>query len=248
MSGTSVNTQAGAGDPPGDPSMADILASIRRILSEDEPASPKLPDPPPKPTLVASRQHTDEVDDEDVLVLDDSMLVEAPAAAEPRVNEPAAMRPVPTAVGAARESAGGRMASSDSRPAPDPDFDEPASSPTMAAAHEAPVEPPAPQAAKVVVPPPLPEGVSHRADWPQATPALAEPITVATAASSLVNLVRSVAAERTASIQRNGLSIEDVVREEVRPLLKAWLDMHLPPLVERLVQAEIERVVSRAAS
>jgi len=30
-------------------------------------------------------------------------------------------------------------------------------------------------------------------------------------------------------------------------LIKAWLDTHLPPLVERLVRAEIERVVSRGA-
>jgi cell pole-organizing protein PopZ len=36
-----------------------------------------------------------------------------------------------------------------------------------------------------------------------------------------------------------------VVREELRPLLKEWLDQHLPPIVERLVRAEIERVVSR---
>jgi uncharacterized protein len=32
----------------------------------------------------------------------------------------------------------------------------------------------------------------------------------------------------------------------LRPLLKAWLDEHLAPLVERLVRAEIERVVGRA--
>ena len=32
----------------------------------------------------------------------------------------------------------------------------------------------------------------------------------------------------------------------MRPLLKQWLDAHLPPMVERLVRAEIERVVGRA--
>ena len=41
-------------------------------------------------------------------------------------------------------------------------------------------------------------------------------------------------------------TIEDIVREEIRPLLKHWLDTNLPPLVERLVRAEIERVVGRA--
>ena len=31
----------------------------------------------------------------------------------------------------------------------------------------------------------------------------------------------------------------------VKPVLKAWLDTHLPPLVERIVRAEIERVIDR---
>jgi cell pole-organizing protein PopZ len=43
-----------------------------------------------------------------------------------------------------------------------------------------------------------------------------------------------------------GPTLEDMVREEIRPLLKAWLDENLPPVVERLVRAEIERVVGRA--
>ena len=36
------------------------------------------------------------------------------------------------------------------------------------------------------------------------------------------------------------------MRAELRPMLKEWLDTNLPPLVERLVRAEIERVVGRA--
>jgi cell pole-organizing protein PopZ len=38
------------------------------------------------------------------------------------------------------------------------------------------------------------------------------------------------------------LTLEQMVREEIRPLLKAWLDENLPPLVERLVKAELERI------
>ncbi len=38
------------------------------------------------------------------------------------------------------------------------------------------------------------------------------------------------------------VSMEDFMREMLRPMLKAWLDDNLPALVERLVQAEIERV------
>lgn len=37
-------------------------------------------------------------------------------------------------------------------------------------------------------------------------------------------------------------TLEDVVRELLRPLLKQWLDDHLPNIVEVQVQAEIERI------
>jgi uncharacterized protein len=41
---------------------------------------------------------------------------------------------------------------------------------------------------------------------------------------------------------QNARTLEDLVREMLRPLLKAWLDDNLPGVVERLVRAEIERV------
>ncbi len=37
-------------------------------------------------------------------------------------------------------------------------------------------------------------------------------------------------------------TVEELMREMLRPMLKAWLDEHLPVLVERLVQDEIARV------
>jgi uncharacterized protein len=40
----------------------------------------------------------------------------------------------------------------------------------------------------------------------------------------------------------NARTLEDLVREMLRPLLKSWLDDNLPSMVERLVRAEIERV------
>jgi cell pole-organizing protein PopZ len=40
----------------------------------------------------------------------------------------------------------------------------------------------------------------------------------------------------------NARTLEDLVREMLRPMLKTWLDDNLPGLVERLVRAEIERV------
>jgi cell pole-organizing protein PopZ len=77
---------------------------------------------------------------------------------------------------------------------------------------------------------------------------LVAPAAAAAAAASVSHLVRAVAAERNISVHRGGPTIEDLVREEIRPLLKEWLDQHLPPLVERLVRIEIERVVGRAMS
>jgi len=41
---------------------------------------------------------------------------------------------------------------------------------------------------------------------------------------------------------QNARTLEDLVKEMLRPLLKSWLDDNLPNLVERLVRAEIERV------
>ncbi|MBS7587890.1 PopZ family protein [Ancylobacter defluvii] len=53
-------------------------------------------------------------------------------------------------------------------------------------------------------------------------------------ASSFGALSRTVAS--------NTRSMEDVVTDALRPMLKSWLDENLPELVERLVRAEIERV------
>jgi len=38
-------------------------------------------------------------------------------------------------------------------------------------------------------------------------------------------------------------TIEDMVREMLRPLLKEWLDSNLPHIVERVVQEEVARLV-----
>src|SRR5262245_54221149 len=49
-------------------------------------------------------------------------------------------------------------------------------------------------------------------------------------------------AQAQATQARDGRTLEEVVSELLRPMLKAWLDDNLPDLVERLVRAEIERV------
>jgi hypothetical protein len=37
-------------------------------------------------------------------------------------------------------------------------------------------------------------------------------------------------------------TLEDVVRELLRPLLQQWLDQNLPGIVQQAVEAEVERI------
>ena len=109
---------------------------------------------------------------------------------------------------------------------------------------------------EAAVPEPAPVSVPAAAPAPiPMTPAVVETAphaligaeAAAAATSSLDSLVRTIAAERTMQVHSGGPTIEDIVREELRPLLKEWLDANLPPMVERLVRVEIERVVGRVA-
>lgn len=43
-------------------------------------------------------------------------------------------------------------------------------------------------------------------------------------------------------LTNNGRTLEDLVSDMMRPMLKNWLDDNLPTIVERLVRSEIERV------
>ncbi len=96
------------------------------------------------------------------------------------------------------------------------------------------------------LPDPEPSAAPPPTPLPPSTPLVA-PAAAAAAGASVDALMRTLASERSTAVQRGGPTIEDLVRIEIRPLLKDWLDLHLPPLVERLVRAEIERVVSRMA-
>ena len=40
-------------------------------------------------------------------------------------------------------------------------------------------------------------------------------------------------------------TIEDLVKELLRPMLKDWIDRSLPPMVEQLVEREIARLTRR---
>ena len=67
----------------------------------------------------------------------------------------------------------------------------------------------------------------------------------AASAFARLNAARDRGGPETA-IGRGDKTLEDIVRELLRPLLQAWLDQNLPGLVERLVQKEIARVVGEA--
>jgi cell pole-organizing protein PopZ len=189
--------------------MEDILASIRRILSEDEP-QPATASPPAEPQPA---------EDSDVLVLDASMEVadELPPADPPHADPPPADPPP----------------ADPAAPPPDP-FDE------ALVQYVPPPAPPADPPASFA-PEPAPMRLSDPMDTELMAPETAEFTT-----SAVSSLIRTIASERSTRVYSGGPTIEDLVREEIRPVLKLWLDTHLPDLVERLVRAEIERVVRRA--
>lgn len=40
-------------------------------------------------------------------------------------------------------------------------------------------------------------------------------------------------------------TVEELVKDMLRPMLKAWLDKNLPPMVEEMVKREVQRVIRR---
>lgn len=182
--------------------MEDILASIRRILNEDDAQAPA---PPPEAEPFA---------------LTEAMLVGGDAPASPAATPAAPPAETPT---------------------------PPAETPAPQAVEPPPAAPPEPEPMTEAAAPPPPAPPEPSPPLPETANLLA-PAAAAAAAASVGSLLRAVSADRHAAVHRGGPTIEDLVREEIRPLLKAWLDEHLPPMVERLVRTEIERVVGRALS
>lgn len=43
-----------------------------------------------------------------------------------------------------------------------------------------------------------------------------------------------------------GITLEDIVRDLMRPMLRDWLDQNLPPLIEKLVAKELQRLARQA--
>ena len=92
--------------------------------------------------------------------------------------------------------------------------------------------PPVRAAAPVEPPRPVP-----RAPEPEPTPTerLTSAVTDASVAQAFHMLSNTV-------LSSQARTLEDLVQDMLRPMLKGWLDENLPSMVERLVRAEIERV------
>ena len=199
-----------------DPSMEEILASIRRILNDDDAPAEAESLQAAEPGASKPAEEAD-----DVLILDETMIVAPPKPYDP-FDDPATDPPKTAADAAGAFEPAARPAVEPAMPEPDP---EPAALPqtenASATAHDDPMDLPAP------------------------LPDLVAPAAAAAAASSVGALVRTLAAGRATQVYGGGPTLEDMVRAELRPLLKEWLDVYLPPMVERLVRIEIERVVGR---
>jgi hypothetical protein len=68
--------------------------------------------------------------------------------------------------------------------------------------------------------------------------------TQAAALGSLSKLATKMPIERSRSY--DGVTLEDIVRELLHPMLREWMDDNLPTMVERIVQKELEKLARRA--
>lgn len=69
-------------------------------------------------------------------------------------------------------------------------------------------------------------------------------IAEATAAATLAS-IQALSREVRVSARAEGRTLEDVVESLLRPILKEWLDRHLPGIVQAKVEAEIRRIAER---
>lgn len=215
-----------------DPSMEEILASIRRIIADDEDSDAKAVAPQKEEPAAGppSEKMDDEGEHDDVLDL--AAVSEAQAQApgldlavpdlsfEEEEKPAKPDQPVPLAVQAE---------------APKVEFPLAAAAREMRRAPRAVAAPePPPREAPARHAPPPPEAPS-----PQAVSASLEGIISHEATASVgqaFNLLSHTI------MNQNANTLEDIVRDMLKPMLKTWLDDNLPPLVERLVAAEIQRV------
>jgi len=88
-----------------------------------------------------------------------------------------------------------------------------------------------------MAPPPVP---LMQQSAPQPAPMLSDERIMSTSSSVAVSAAFNSLAATVLS--DNARTLEDIVKDMMRPMLKNWLDENLPGMVERIVRAEIERV------
>jgi uncharacterized protein len=217
-----------------EPSMEEILASIRRIIADDQ----VLPRPAPElaPAAPPAVEPAESVAAEPIALQplegdesDAEGWTDVPAAIPPRPTRLAQAEPV----AAPRSSGFDFVPGRDFRPLP-PRAPTPERAPYVreAAAPRPVPEPPADlrrEATRRIAPRPQ-----------QPVPAAPDEALVSPATDAMVSQAfNTLIASRF--LQSND-AMGEMVRDMLRPMLKAWLDDNLPILVERLVRAEIERV------
>jgi cell pole-organizing protein PopZ len=226
-----------------EPSMEEILASIRRIIADDEakPAAAEKPASPPataKPAVMKD--------------IPPSAIAPAPkpVAAPKPAPPPPAPAPEPVVsnnqddIDAMLASLDAATPEADIRPAqpePEPDVFEltdemalPEPAPAPAAATFSKVEP---QDDIEFTEAKARRQAAYEPPFESAAPA--RPILSHSTVSAVESAFHSLA---NTVLSNNARTLEDLVKEMLRPMLKSWLDDNLPGLVERIVKAEIERV------
>ena len=240
-----------------EPSMEEILASIRRIIADDEAKPPpaEAAKPAPAPAAPAAKPQ----------------MADAPASkvapAKPAAEKPApppAAKPAPAPAPAAdagpnsQDDIDALLAGLDeATPAPEVRAPEPEPEPEpdvleltdeMAMDPEPTPAPPPPSFRKVEPrddlefaesPPPRPAPSYAPVDFDAPPLPPQQPILARSTVSAVESAFNSLAHTVLSS---NARTLEDLVKEMLRPMLKSWLDDNLPGLVERIVKAEIERV------
>jgi hypothetical protein len=230
-----------------EPSMEEILASIRRIIADDDASKPaKAPEtaaPPnaaPKPSVAAAPSRP-----APPATPAKSSASPSPAAkTTPGSNAkpmpmPAPVAPAPSAANS-QDEIDAMLAELDGPPTAAPKL---ATTPSAAPAADV-FDLTEAMTASTPAPGPAPtfrtiDGTSDVvfSTKPEPTPdrALISNETIAAVDSAFNTLAHTV-------IGQNARTLEDLVREMLRPMLKSWLDDNLPSMVERIVRAEIERV------
>ncbi|THD63609.1 MAG: DUF2497 domain-containing protein [Bradyrhizobium sp.] len=246
-----------------EPSMEEILASIRRIIADDEAKPSEATPSETKPASLAAQarpEKSEAAPPARAPVMKDippSAIPAAKAAAAKAAPPPVELAPTPAAPAAANSQddidamlAGLDEATSGAEirpPLPDGEVfeltDEMALPDPLPPQREQPafhrIEPEDDleftETAATKPPHRQPEPPPFFESAPPPPQQILSRSTVSAVESAFNTLANTV-------LSNNARTLEDLVKEMLRPMLKSWLDDNLPGLVERIVKAEIERV------